>query len=361
MVGHLLGVALIALGAAFCYACSNVIEQRQASAAPPETSLRIALLWHLARQPIWWLGIAVDLSGFALQVLALGVGTLVFVQPLLVTSLLFSLVLGALAGSHRLSRKDIGWALVFMAALSIFLIVAAPSGGVDERSLRAWALPFALVAGLVAISLLISQRVTGAYRAAALAAAAGMTFGVSSTLMKTFAHQVANDGLGLLAHWQPYALGLVVASGFLIMQSAFQAGDLRASLPTLEVAEPIVAGILGVTLMNERLHATDGRGKAVIAISVVSMVVSAVLLARSAADDRHEPPSRPSSATPANGVAGRPALPGHADGGGSLPSGAAGANWSSRIFASRRRSTLPESSQGSSDWSAKTATWRGTR
>ena len=135
----------------------------------------------------------------------------------------------------------------------------------------------------------------------------------------------------------------------------------RAALPTLEVAEPIVAGILGVTLMHERLHAADGRGKAVIAISVVSMVVSAVLLARSAADDRHEPPSRPSSVTLANGVAGRPAPPGQADGGSGLPSDAAGGNRSSRIFASRRRSTLPESSQGSSDWSAKTATWRGTR
>ena len=187
-----------------------------------------------------------------------------------------------------------------------------------------------------------------------------MTFGVSSTLMKTFAHEVANDGLGLLAHWQPYALGLVVASGFLIMQSAFQAGDLRAALPTLEVAEPIVAGILGLTLMDERLHATDGRGKAVIAISVVSMVVSAVLLARSAADDRHPAPQRSVVGDACERGAGRPAPPGQADGGSGVPSDAAGANRSSRIFASRRRSTLPESSHGSSVWSANTATWRGT-
>ena len=89
------------------------------------------------------MGIGVDLGGFGLQVLALGLGTLVFVQPLLVASLLFSLVLGALVGTLRLTRADVGWAVVFMASLSIFLVVAAPSGGVDQRDLRAWALPMA--------------------------------------------------------------------------------------------------------------------------------------------------------------------------------------------------------------------------
>ena len=233
MVTHQFVVAAIALGAAFCYAASNVIEQRKASSAPPETSLRIALLWYLARQPIWWMGIGVDLGGFGLQVLALGLGTLVFVQPLLVASLLFSLVLGALVGTLRLTRADVGWAVVFMASLSIFLVVAAPSGGVDQRDLRAWALPLALVAALVLGALGLSHRLAGGYRAAAMAAAAGMTFGVSSTLMKSFAHLLGDVGVAgtLLHHWEPYALGAVVAAGFLILQSAFQAGDLRAALP----------------------------------------------------------------------------------------------------------------------------------
>jgi hypothetical protein len=311
MVGHLLGVAAIALGAAFCYACSNVIEQRKASAAPPETSLRIALLWYLARQPIWWLGVSVDLGGFGLQVLALGLGAILFVQPLLVTSLIFSLVLGALAGSHRLSRTDIGWALVFMASLSVFLVMASPSGGVDERTLRAWALPFAVITLLVLASVAISHRVASAYRATALAAAAGMTFGVSSTLMKSFASEVARDGFGLLAHWQPYVLGLVVATGFLILQSAFQAGDLRAALPTLEVAEPLVASILGLSLMHERLHAIGITAKTVIAVSVLLMIISAVLLARSAASDRHETIRRANS-SPAPTTANQP-RPGSSD------------------------------------------------
>jgi hypothetical protein len=291
MTAHLLVVAAIALGAAFCYAASNVIEQRKAAAAPPETSMRIALLWHLAHQPVWWMGIAVDLGGFGLQVAALSLGTLVFVQPLLVTSLLFSLLLGALVGSLKLARTDIGWAVVFVTALALFLAVGSPSGGVDVRTLRAWSVPFAVVGVLVVACVLISQRVPAAYRAVALAAAAGMTFGVSSTLMKSFGSIVGDDGFGAVRHWEPYALGFVIALGFLILQSAFQAGDLRAALPALEVGEPIVACILGLTLMHERLQGSTGAAKAVVAISVVLMGVSATILARSTAHAREVTPS----------------------------------------------------------------------
>ena len=280
-------VAAVALAAAFCYAASNVIEQRKASEAPPETSMRVALLWHLARQPIWWIGIAVDLGGFGFQMLALGLGSLVFVQPLLVTSLLFSLVLGALAGSHHLSVSDLASAIVFMFSLSIFLVVSSPSGGVDQRALAAWAIPLAVVTVIVTSCVLLGRRLRPAARSALFAVAAGATFGVSSTLMKSVSHELANQGAAaLVRNWEPLALGAILALGFLILQSAFQAGDLRAALPSVELAEPLIAGVLGLTLMHERLHASTPTAKAVIAAAVVLMAASAALLALSSARGR---------------------------------------------------------------------------
>ncbi len=280
-------VACVALSAAFCYAASNVIEHRKAATAPPATSMRIGLLWYLAHQPIWWLGIAVDLGGFAFQALALGFGDLLFVQPLLVTSLLFSLVLGARIGSHQLSIAELCWAGVLMAGLSTFLVVAAPSGGLDERPLSAWVIPCLLLALLVLACVTMSRRRTGSWRALFLAGAAGSTFGVSSTLMKTFAHRLGDRGvISVLTTWEPYALGLVIAVGFLIMQSAFQGGDLRAALPALEAAEPIVACLLGLSLMREKLHATGPLDKVVVLVAVMAMAMSVIQLARSAADSR---------------------------------------------------------------------------
>jgi len=275
-------VALIALSAAFCYAASNVIEQRKAAGAPAETSLRIALLWHLAHEPIWWLGILVDLGGFGFQVLALRLGSLTFVQPMLVTSLLFSLLLGSRMDGVRAVRSDLAWAAVLTASLAVFLAVASPSGGFSERPFRAWITPLILVGGVIGCCLTIARRSEGAVRAAFLAAAAGTSFGVSSTLMKSFAHLLTRGPVALLTHWEPYALGFVIAMGFLILQSAFQAGDLRAALPALEVAEPIVACVLGLLLMRERLHAGGPLPKALIAMCIAAMGWSTVQLAHSA-------------------------------------------------------------------------------
>ncbi|MCU1455792.1 MAG: hypothetical protein JWN46_3938 [Acidimicrobiales bacterium] len=285
--GRALLVAAAALGAAFCYAASNVVEQRKAAAAPPEASMRIALLWHLARQPVWWLGILVDLGGFGLQAVALGLGSLVFVQPLLVSSLLFSLVLSARVSGYRLSRADLAWALVLVSSLAVFLIVASPSGGAQLRPFGAWILPVAVIAAIVIASVLVAGRVSHRWRAALLGGAAGMCFGLSSTLMKSFAHLLGVRGVvPTLTRWEPYALGLVVAGGFLTVQSAFQAGDLRSALPTLEVAEPIVASALGLSLMGEQLHANGPPALAAMALSLLGMAISAVLLARTAAGAR---------------------------------------------------------------------------
>lgn len=280
-------VAIVSLGAAFGYAASNVIEQRKAAAAPVESSMRVSLLWHLAHQPVWWLGIAADVGGFSLQVLALGLGSLVFVQPLLVTGLLFSLALGAVVGSHRLSRNDVLWALVLVISLSAFLLVASAHGGDDQRPLREWTVPLIAAAGVVASCAWIARRSTGSRRAALLSAAAGTMFGVSSTLMKSFAHIVASGGVrAAVTHWESYALGGVVALGFLCVQSAFQAGDLRAALPALEVAEPLVACVLGVVLMHEHLDIGSNAARAALVVVGALMVSSIVVLARSAAVTR---------------------------------------------------------------------------
>jgi drug/metabolite transporter (DMT)-like permease len=286
---HQVLASVFALAAAFLYATSNVVEQRTASEAPPETSMRIALLWHLARKPTWWLGIFSDVGGFAAQAVALAFGSLVFVQPMLVMSLLFSLTLGAAVGLHRLSRRDVMAAVVLIGALTVFLLVASPSGGSPYQPARNWLEPGLVVGGVVVGCVMLSKRTEGPLKAALLGAAAGSTFGMSSTLLKTFSHLLADEGVwGMLHHWEPYALGGVVAFGFLSAQSAFQAGDLRASLPALEVSEPLVASTLGVVLMHERFDASGLGPRALLTIAVVVMGWAAINLAESAAQDREE-------------------------------------------------------------------------
>lgn len=281
MIVHDLVVAGLALGAAACFAISSVIEQRKASQAPIEAALRPALLWHLARHPVWWLAIAVDIGGYGLQVLALGMGAVVFVQPLIVASLVLSLVFGAIVGSHELSRSDLGWAVLFVVSLSLFLLAANPGGGVSQRPFAAWIPAFVVVAAVVAGCVVVSRR--PGLRSVALATGSGALFGVSSALTKTFADQISGDGFALLARWEVYVLAGVLAGGFFLMQSAFQAGDLRAALPAIDIGEPLVASLLGVVVLHEVLDVRGPLAVLVLGVTVVGMGWSTLRLAQSAA------------------------------------------------------------------------------
>ena len=78
--------------------------------------------------------------------------------------------------------------------------------------------------------------------------------------------------------------------GFVINQRAFQAGSLTASLPTLTVVEPVVAAIVGVTMLHETVPTTGVLEWAAVGSSVIAMIVATVVLSRSAArhDSIHE-------------------------------------------------------------------------
>ena len=60
---------------------------------PAEFAARPGLLVRVIRQPIWLLGVAAEIAGFVFQLIALRHGSLVVVQPLLTTSLLFTIAL----------------------------------------------------------------------------------------------------------------------------------------------------------------------------------------------------------------------------------------------------------------------------
>ena len=84
-------------------------------------------------RPIWLAGTAGDTLGYVAQAIALALGSLVLVQPLLATSLLFALPLGAWWAGRRLRRSDGVWALVLTAALGVFLVSGQPHRGRRPR------------------------------------------------------------------------------------------------------------------------------------------------------------------------------------------------------------------------------------
>ena len=118
-----------ALGAAFLYALASVLQQWEAERQPADKALRPSLLARLAMRPRWVAGLGFDVAGYAAQWVALSLGSLVVVQPLLVIGLLFALPMKARLSPYRMRGWDWVGALLTTAGLAIFLAVSRPGAG----------------------------------------------------------------------------------------------------------------------------------------------------------------------------------------------------------------------------------------
>ena len=101
------------------------------------------LVFRLARQPVWLLGVASMILGFVFQLTALHFGALALVQPILALELLFVFGYLAVAGSKRVTVKRRDWlaAAAMSAGIGMFLWLASPSGGGCTRRARCGCCP----------------------------------------------------------------------------------------------------------------------------------------------------------------------------------------------------------------------------
>ncbi|HEV7470460.1 MAG TPA: DMT family transporter [Pseudonocardia sp.] len=283
---------VFALLSAVSFAVAWVAQQRAASAVPDEEARGLRLILRLIRRPVWWAGTVGDTAAFVLQAVALGFGSLLLVQPLIVTSLLFALPLAARFGGARPSRTDLGWAALLAVALGVFLAVGRPTAGVDRAGLRDWAPTGLTILGLLVVCIALASARRGRVRALLLACATGLAYGAVAALTKTVVVLLGLGLVPLLTAWETYALVVAVVGGTLLQQSAFQAGDLTASLPAVTVGEPVVAAVIGLTVFGERLRA-NGPEWVLIGVLVAVMVVATVMLARSSARPAPSPTPEP--------------------------------------------------------------------
>jgi len=282
VTGRLPGLAgaLLALAASVFYALTSVLQQSAASTVPHERSMRPGLLLELLRRPRWLLGNLAELAAFALHFLALQHGSLLLVQTVLVTGLLFALPVSAALVHERLRKTDWLWTVVLVIALSVFLAVARPTVGRDEASGAVWAWVLAVGAGVITLLLVRAPRRPGSIRATYLGTACGVLFGINAALTKAVGHLMTQGVAHALTSWEPYVLVGLAGFGFLLAQSAFQAGPLAASLPMLTIVDPVVAAAIGVLAFGEEI-ASNATALIAEASAVAAMVVGVFSLARS--------------------------------------------------------------------------------
>lgn len=273
---------LLALAGGLCYATAAVLQQRVAAQQPPELALSPRLIVRLAQRPLWLLGIGFDLAAFAFEAAALGVGSIVVVGPVLVSSLLFAIPLATIGRRARVTHREMSAAVVVVIGLSVFVAVGEPRGTSSTASATGWALAGAFVAVIAATAVVLGRRARAApERALLFGLATGTLYALTAVLTKATVDLFDGGVVDSLGHWQPYALVTVSVAGLVLNQSAFQAGHLAASLPAIAVTNPVLASLLGVVLFGERFGASGALAVIATAVAVVAMIVGTLGLARS--------------------------------------------------------------------------------
>ncbi len=246
--------------AGFCTATASIC-QRIGARNSETTGFDIWLVFRLARQPVWLLGVGSMIGGFLFQLTALHFGPLALVQPILAIELLLVFGYMAIAGAGRVRVRRRDWlaAAAMSAGIAVFLGLASPSGGRLHAPAPAWLLAGLITLGLVLLLLAMAFGPAGrsvasrSRRAALLGSATGISWGFVAAVIKELSSHI-NDGIGaVFANWSLYVLLAVGAATMLLASHALAAGPLAASQPGFTVLDPLSAGLLGVFLFSEHI------------------------------------------------------------------------------------------------------------
>jgi drug/metabolite transporter (DMT)-like permease len=279
LVGHGLVVLLAVLAAVFL-AIGIVVRQRATMDVPQEHGVSSVMFLTLLRRPLWWAGTSAAVAGYVFQALALAKGSLLLVQPILVSALLFALPLSARLAHRRVTRGEWAWAVVLTVALAVFVLLARTRAGNYEASLPTSAAVAVVCVVAVCVCVVVATRTMGWKRAVLLALAVGVLFGVVAVLTKLLMHVLTHEGVRpLLTTPVPYLLVVIAVFATFLQQSAFHAGSLQTSVPTMLVLEPVIAVLLGAVVLGEHLDVSR-LDAVVIAISTVAMAAATIALGR---------------------------------------------------------------------------------
>lgn len=296
---------LLALCAALASAIGDVIRQRSAQEITDKPDVGHWELFRMSvRDPKWWGGGLGAVGNYVLQAAALAVGSVMLVTGLQVTALLFALPIYARLTGQRVTRWEWMWAGVLVAALAVVVVVGDPTKGQDRADWRVWLVVAAVMVPALVLCVVLARIWKGRPVAAVLlAVVAGSSLAVFAVLTKSIV-AVAHQGFWAVLtapELVPWLTATLV--GMIFQQSAFRAGALTASMPTITVAKPLVATVLGVLVLGEHLQA-GGLEDVAVAVSVVLIIAATAALARgeaatiaatSGGSDRAQPAPVPSN------------------------------------------------------------------
>lgn len=169
--------ALLAVAAALMVGAGDVVQQRSAQQVTDKPVGTVALFRRLLRDRQWWTGSLVAAAGFGFQAAALGLGSVVLVQALLVTSLLFALLISARVAHRRITRRQGIWAVLLAVAVAVVVTVGDPQQGTPRGSVHTWTVVALVMGPALALCVIGARMFPGSVGALLLGLMSGALWG----------------------------------------------------------------------------------------------------------------------------------------------------------------------------------------
>jgi drug/metabolite transporter (DMT)-like permease len=264
--------ALVGLGSACGFAVSNALQHRAAGGVPRGESGPVRVLLHLTHSPWWLAGTALSFAAMLLHATALRLGSIAFVQPLMLVGVVLAIPMRAALGRTLPERREVLAVAVTVVGLGILLSsVTLASGQATPRRGVAIVLTLAgLALALVAVA--AGRRwLRGRDRlhASLLGATAGCLFGVTAGLLKLISGDLGGVGSGRRA-LSVVALVSIGIVGTAINQRAYQ--PLAFSMPLVNVVDVLIAIGFGAVVFGEiPAHGAGGVFLQLLSLAIVAV------------------------------------------------------------------------------------------
>jgi drug/metabolite transporter (DMT)-like permease len=270
-------LAAVLLGVGF------VLQQYSAAQEPDSHFLRLRMLTDLLRKPRWLLGITCMVAGYLAVAWSIDHLELTLVEPLLTTYLVFALMLAVPVSRQRLKVTEVIGAVILIGGVALISVSRSITPiGLDFGSFSHW-YAAAIIAGIAAVSVVIGHRTSGQVRATLTGLGAGLVFGIQDALTRqTLTGLQGNSWTVLFTTWSAYALVGAGIVGIWLMQNAFSAAPLHASLPAIAAGEPLAGILLGILVFGDRVQISPGE-LAIEAGGIAALIVGVIAVARSSA------------------------------------------------------------------------------
>lgn len=252
----LAGIPLALLGAVFMsfgaqYQHRGVQKVERLSGRTGGNGLDVSHLLHLLKRPSWLAGTVMLGLAILCQLGALSVAPLILVQPLGAVSLVITTLLNARISGHRPTQQSVRAIVAAVGGILVFVTIAAFYA--TERPVTDDQLAVILV--LLAATLAVFMTVWLVVRQRALAmfyiVASGVLYGFVATLAKVVLSRIREQSFDWLTLLCAIALIAAVAVGAYFVQTAYALGPPDLVIAGLTVIDPIIAVVIGLTVLQE--------------------------------------------------------------------------------------------------------------